>query len=56
MGSIEGEEDRPQDRIVRDATGKFDSIRLHVIDRHLLEPVIQIGHKPGKGSSSSNWI
>ena len=26
----------------RDATGKFDRIRLHVTDRHVLEPVVQI--------------
>ena len=42
MGSTEGEEDRPQDRTLRDATGKFDRIGLHVTDRHFLEPVIQI--------------
>jgi len=42
MGGIEDEEDRPQDRTLRDATGKFDRIGMHVVDRHLLEPVIQI--------------
>ena len=42
-GSIEGEEDRPQERTLRDATGKFDRIRLHVVDRHFLELVIEIG-------------
>ena len=31
-GSIEGEGDRPQERTVRDATEKFDKIRLHVVD------------------------
>ena len=41
-GSIEGEGDRPQERTLRDATGKFDRIRLHVTDRHVLEPVVQI--------------
>ena len=50
-GSIEGEEDRPQDRTLKDATGKFDRIGLHVIDRHILEPVVQIGLKPGKGGT-----
>ena len=36
---------------MRDATGKFDRIRLHVTDRHFLEPVVQIGLKPGKGGT-----
>ena len=34
---------------MRDATGTFDGIGLHAIARHLLEPAIQIGLKPGKG-------
>ena len=41
-GSIEGEEDRSQDRTLRDSTGKFDRIGLHVVGRHLLESVAQI--------------
>ena len=36
---------------MKDATGKFDRIGLHVIDRHILEPVVQIGLKPGKGGT-----
>ena len=32
-GSIEGEEDRPQDKTLRDATGKFDRIGLYVFDK-----------------------
>ena len=49
IGTIEGEENRPQDRTLRDATGKSDRIELHVVNRHCLEPVVQIGFKPGKG-------
>ena len=45
-GSIEGEGDRPQERTLRDATGKFDRIRLHAVDRHCLELVIEIGLEP----------
>ena len=36
---------------MRDAKAKFDGIGLHVVDRHLLEPVVQIGLKPGKGGT-----
>ena len=32
MGCTEDEEDRPQDRTLRDATGKFDRIGRHVAD------------------------
>ena len=45
-GSIEGEEDRPQDRTLRDTTGTFDRIRLRAFNRHCLEPVEQIGLQP----------
>ena len=31
--SREGEEDRHQDKTLRDATGKFDRIGLHVVDK-----------------------
>ena len=41
--SIKGEEDKPQDRTLRDATGQFGRIALPVVDRHFLEPVIQKG-------------
>ena len=34
MGSNEGEEDRPQDRTLRDTRGEFDGIGLRVDDRH----------------------
>ena len=33
MGGIEDEDDRPQDRTLRDTTGEFDRIGLHVVDR-----------------------
>ena len=36
---------------MRDTTGKFDRIGLHVIDRHVLEPIVQIGLKPGMGGT-----
>ena len=52
-GSIEGEEERPQDGTLRDATGKFDRIGLHVVHRHYLESVVQTGLKPGKSSALS---
>ena len=38
----ESEDDRPQDRTLRNTTGEFDRIRLRVVDRHCLEPVGQI--------------
>ena len=31
MVSIDGEEDRPQDRTLRDTTGEFDRIGLRVV-------------------------
>ena len=34
MGSTEGEENRPQDRPLRDTTAEFDRIGLRVVDRH----------------------
>ena len=45
-GSIEGEENRPQDRTLRDTIGEFDRLRLPVVDRHCLEPVVQMGLEP----------
>ena len=47
-GSIEGEEDRHQDRTLRDATGNVDKIGLWLAET--FEPVVQIGLKPSKGS------
>ena len=47
-GSIEGEEDRHQDRTLRDAKGNFDKTGVCVADS--FEPFVQIGHKPSKGS------
>ena len=38
-----GEKDRPQDRTLRDTTVEFDRIGLHVVDRHRLDAVVQIG-------------
>ena len=35
-GGIEGEEDRSQDKTLRDVTGKFDRIGLHFVGRHCL--------------------
>ena len=48
--SIEGQENRPQDRTLRDTTGEFDRIGHRVGDRRCVEPVLQIGLEPGKGS------
>ena len=41
--SIEGQENRPQDRTLRDTTGEFDRIGHRVGDRRCVEPVLQIG-------------
>ena len=49
-GSIEGEENRPQDRTLRDTTGEFDRLRLPAVDRHCLEQVVQMRFEPGKSS------
>ena len=56
-GSIEeGEENRPQDRTLRNTTGEFDRIGLRVVDRHCLEPVGQIRFELGEGSTvDSIW-
>ena len=42
IGTIEGEENRPQDRTLRDTTAEFDRIGLRVVDRHRLDAVVQI--------------
>ena len=51
QGSTQGDRNSPKDRTLRDTTEEFDKIGLCVVKRHCLEPVIQIGLEPGKGST-----
>lgn len=50
-GSTQGDRNSPKDRTLRDTTEEFDRIELCVVERHCLQPVIQIGLEPGKGNT-----